>query len=533
MDLAGEGEEAGLGREWRLQTDADLVPEPRAGDDEDDEADPPVPLRSRRARRAAPGLGMRVVGNRYGAAGLILLALLATYGAAELSRPSRAAAPVAHGSTRPVQAAVVSCPVGYGARTTTVALPSSERGGLTDMRATLGGTPVSSLNGSGTAWTGPAAAPLTVRATGAPAAGLEAEQSISNRAGDDKGLAAVRCTEPGTDLWFLGPGPVAAKQIQLYLSNVDQQPASVDLEALSDNGPLDTTDGRGISVDPQTSHLVTIGQSSEGLGSIVGTARVLALHVHVTVGRVAAAVKVRTDKGKGLDWVPMATAPSNEVVVPGIPGGTGQRQLMIAVPGQADAKVKLQVITPEGAYAPGGQDTLAAPARSVATMTLDGALSGKPAAIRLVADRPILAGFSIDQGDDMALGTATPPLVSGGPAGAVAENRSGGGADSTILLSAPGKDAAVRLTAITAQGVAGSPQDVKVGAGRTLQVRPSAPAGSAEGFSIMISPLNGSGPVYAGRILTVNGGISVLPVFPTAGNLSIPPVTGSLTALVP
>jgi len=393
-----------------------------------------------------------------------------------------------------------------------VALPSTVRAGRVDVAPIAGGTAIGGLNAAGTAWSGAqTAGPVVVRATGAPAAGVETEQSTANKSGDDRGLAGLSCAEPGTDMWFLGPGPATAKTIELYLTNVDDQPASVDAEALSDNGPLDTTDGRGTGVEPHTARMINIGQSPEGLGSIVAQARVLALHVHVRVGRVAASVRARTDKGKGVDWVPLAAAPARQVVVPGIPGGDGQRQLLIAVPGQADAKVKVQVITAAGTYAPGGQDTLAAPAGSVTTLALDGALSGKPAAVRLVADRPILAGFTLNQGADVAYGTGTTALVPGGPAGPVAEDRSGNGADSTILLTAPARDATVQLTAITAQGVAANPQQVKVAAGRTLEVRPAAPAGSGQGFSVMVAPQPGSGPVYAARVLTVDKGITVLP----------------------
>jgi hypothetical protein len=526
------------------------VPEPRVGEElawddglaldaegEDERPDEAVPpARSVRAAGRAPRIGLTIIGHRYGVTLLVLLALAATYGAAQLSRPSQPAK-AAQGTRRAVQTAVVACPSAAGARTTTVALPGEDRGGRVDVAPIAGGAALGGLNGPGAAWTGTqAGGPVVVRASGAPAAGLETEQSTANKTGDDRGVAALSCPQPGTDLWFLGPGPATAKTIELYLSDVDDQAASVDVEALSDNGPLDTTDGRGTSVEPHSSRLINIGQGPEGLGTIVDTAQVLALHVRARVGRVAASVRVRTDKGKGVDWVPLAAAPAGQVVIPGIPGGDGRRTLLIAVPGQADAKVKVQVITSAGTYAPGGQDTLAAPARSVTTLPLDGALSGKPAAVRLVADRPILAGFALTRGTDVAYGTATAPLVAGGPAGPVAEDRYGtgpqGAADSTILITAPAKDATVRLTAITAQGVAANPQDVRVAAGRTLEVRPAAPAGAGEGFSVMVGPRPGSGPVYAARVLTIDKGITVLPIFPAAGQVIVPPVADSMTSLV-
>src|SRR5690606_25027780 len=114
--------------------------------------------------------------------------------------------------------------------------------------------------------------------------------------------------EPGTDLWFVGPGPLAADRLELHLTNLDAQTAVVDLTALSGELPLDTLDGRGLPIDPGSTRVVRIGDGPEGLGEIVQTAQVLALRVQATTGRVAAALRVRADDGGGVDWLPAAGA---------------------------------------------------------------------------------------------------------------------------------------------------------------------------------------------------------------------------------
>jgi hypothetical protein len=53
----------------------------------------------------------------------------------------------------------------------------------------------------------------TLRATGAIAGGLEAEQPTHWGGGPDRGLAGARCAVPGTDLWFMGPGPASGDQL--------------------------------------------------------------------------------------------------------------------------------------------------------------------------------------------------------------------------------------------------------------------------------------------------------------------------------
>ncbi|GAA2084894.1 DUF5719 family protein [Actinomadura alba] len=513
--------------------------------------------RSRRAAgRARPGgrridldVVMRVVGYRYATALLVLLALLALYGVAAFSRPSGTAR--AQGGTAPVTSAVLGCPAPAGARISalSVALPGST--GRVDLAPTKGGAAINVGPVAGAAWSkefrrasGSASGDgdgngttgsHTVRADGALAGGLEVEQTSAVGKGDDRGLAGVRCTEPGTDMWFLGPGPVDAEEIEVHLTNVDDQPAAVDTLAMSGEGPLDTTDGRGTSVPPHSDLSVRIGKTPEGLGDIVETARVLALNVRVTTGRVAAAVRIRVGDRKGVDWLPAAAPPATDVVVPGIPGGSGRRQLLVAVPGEADARVGMRVMTPDGSFAPEGRGTLDAPAQTVTPVDLERALSGKPAAIRLTSDRPIAVGFTVRQGADVAYGSATPPLGPGPLAsgGVVSGNRD----DTVVLLTAPTGAASVRVSAVGAQGAAGSPQEVKIAAERTVQVPVPVPPGGQDGFGVLITPLPGSGPVYAARVLSTGKGsdklLTILPVGPALVSVARPPVGDSLTSLIP
>ncbi|RAY14266.1 hypothetical protein DPM19_14910 [Actinomadura craniellae] len=480
---------------------------------------------------------IRFLGYRYATALLVLVALLALYGAARLSRPGAVTAET--GGSTPVTSAVLACPAPRGDRVRLSALapPGARGSGRTTVTATPGGAVVAAPGGPGVAWAQDVSAgdagSYTLRATGPPAAGLTAEQSVSAARGDDRGLAGTRCAAPGTDLWFVGPGPVAAEDIDLYITNVDAEPAAVDVLAMSGEGPLETTDGRGLQIEPYSTEIVPIGRSAAGLGEVAETAEALALRVRANTGRVAAAVRVRVAAGKGVDWLPLAPGPARSFVLPGLPAGSGERRLLVGVPGDRDARVEVKVITPDGTFAPGGQGVLDAPAASVSTLDLDRVLAGRPAAVRLVSDRPIVTGFTTRRGADVAFGTATAPLgPAGGPGGVAADNRF----DASLLLTAPDGAGAVRIVTVDAAGARGAPQDVTVAAGRTLEVRVPAPAGAGS-FGLLVTAREGSGPVHAARLLTAGRGateaVTLLPVGPARTALDLPPVGDSLSSLLP
>ncbi|MFI0357223.1 DUF5719 family protein [Actinomadura sp. 9N407] len=482
---------------------------------------------------------VRLLGLRYATAALVLLAVAALYGAASLSRP--AAKTTSPGVDDTVTSAVAVCPGGEGARLTLQGASQEllgakgDKPGQATVTPTRGGTPTGALTTTGGGWfkelPDPGDDSFTVRAAGTLAAGLEAEQTTHWPRGKDRGLAGVRCARPGTDLWFLGPGPDAAESIELHLANVDAQAAAVDVTALSGDGPLDTPDGRGTPVAPYSTKVIPIGESAEGLGEVVKTAADLALRVRATTGRVAASLRVRIDDGDGIEWLPLSPQPATSLIVPGIPGGEGRRRLLVAVPGQENAGIKVQVLTQNGAFAPQGQDTLDAPASTVTPIDLDRALTGKPAAVRLVSNRPILAGFAAEKGADVAYGTATPPLTAN-DFGVVSDNRF----DTTVTLTAPRGAASVRITPVGPQGP-GTPQDVQIPSDRTVEARISPPAGAGDNFGLLIAPRPGSGPVHATRTQSTGKDdkalFTTLPVTPAITTIRLPAVGDSKGALIP
>ncbi|WP_157431826.1 DUF5719 family protein [Actinomadura hibisca] len=477
---------------------------------------------------------MRLTAYRYAVAALVLLALAALYGAAALSRPDGPAR-AATGVRTSVTAALVACPGGEGLRLSTLAPPSAAKSavpGKGEVVPTRGGTPLGTPAAPGTVWSKDLAKTrdsFAVRAYGHLAAGLEVEQTTHWPSGGDRGLAGVRCAAPNADQWFTGPGPDAAERLDLYLTNLEAQPASVDVTALSGEGPLDTTDGRGTLVEPYSTRIVRIGKQPEGLGDIVAAAREIAIRVRSTSGRVAASLRVRSAAKAGIDWLPPAPAPATALVLPGVPGGAGQRQLLVAVPGGDDAQVRIRAITARGAFTPQGQDVLDAPAGTVTAVPLESTLAGKAAAVRITSDRPIVAGFTAQSGADVAYGTATEPL--GEVGGVVADNRF----ESWLTLTAPDRAATVRVTPVGPDGP-GAVQEIRVPAGRTAEARLAGPPG-APSFGALIALGPGSGPVHAARTLATGKGgersFTVLPIVPAPVAQRMPPVGDSPRSLVP
>jgi hypothetical protein len=77
---------------------------------------------------------------------------------------------------------------------------------------------------------------------------------------------------------------------------------------------------------------------------------------------------------------------------------------------------------------------------------------------------------------------------------------------------------------------------VQVAAGHTVVVRVSPPAGSSRQslFAVVVTPMAGSGPVYAGRVLSAAGAVrSILPVASSLSWVPLPAVHSSLLTVLP
>ncbi len=374
---------------------------------------------------------------------------------------------------------------------------------------------------------------VVVQATGAMAQGLEVEQAGSG------GLVTAQCPAPGTDFWFVGPGQAAASQVELYLMNTDSQAADAEVDALTDSGPLLGSSDTGIIVPP---HSMVV----QSLGTYLHASHALSLHVTTSVGRVAVAVRQSTggttpspvfgaaatpDPG---GWLPATQPPATSLTIPGLPGTPGTVTLYLAVPGTANAQVKVTAVTAKGTYQPTGGSGIDLPGDS-AVATQIASLSGVPAAIRITSNVPVTASAVISGGAAGSAGAISPAAVPVVEQGVAAANPAGSAGSTELVISAPGRAAAVRITTGTAKislaGQAGT--TVTVPAGQTVVTPVSPPSGGGSGpFSVVVTPEAGSGPVYVGRVIRSGGIIrTIMPLTSALTWVQLPPVQDSLHAL--
>jgi hypothetical protein len=480
-------------------------------------------------------------------AGVVLLALGAIAGAAQLAGP---AAPGGdHAAMAPQQVAVSSatraCPPVSGGGSGTVAFiagsPAASPSGpgqaelaplplagaalrtLSPVRATEAGT-LSMLTtpAAQSASKKPATvlAGWSVTATGTMAQALEAEEATS------AGLASVRCGEPGSDIWFVGPGRQGgAAQIQLDLMNIDALPASVDVNVITDAGAVQAGDDTGITVPPHQT-------VTESLSSMADGASVVAIEVRTSIGRVAADVSESSSHGGTASWLPSTTAPSTQLVIPGVPPSGGTAGLYIVVPGTANARISVLAITAQGQHQPFGSQAVDLPGDSASYVPLTPL--GGPAALELTANVPVAAAVLVPGSGLGAFTAATAPISE---QAVVAGNTTGSGLGVTVALSAPVGPARVRLTELAGAAGATGSQVVTVAAGHTLTVPAALPRGAQRGsaFAVVITPLAGSGPLYAARVETrgPNTVVSIIPAVSALTTITLPPVRDSYDAISP
>ncbi|WP_248961792.1 DUF5719 family protein [Sphaerisporangium perillae] len=473
-----------------------------------------------------------LIENRFGFLALVLIALGALFGVAFVTRQGVTPAPVPAPGRVAVESVSTVCPAPGGGRISAVTPPGGKGAGAATI-AEIGGKPsgAAKLEQPGVPWQRDLPAksgPVKVAGTGAMAAGLEATQTTRQLTGAARGLAGVRCAEPGSSTWFVGPGPATA-DVQLYLTNADAAQAVIEVMVYAGEGPVVSESGNGLVLKPGEHRTIRVRD-------LAPSPLIMAVEVRTISGRVAASARAVLGKGKGADWLPASTEPATSVVVPGIPGGGGLRELYVTAPGDADTVVHIKALTADGFYAMKNRESLDVPAGSTASLDLSTGIGGQPAAIVLTSEMPIVAGL-------MATGTGTRQDVAfsaGAPAievgSVVADNRSGKKVSSRLILSAPAAAGKVRVQTLPRRGAAPAPVEVQIPGSRTKEIKLAAPAGGGD-YSVVVLPLPGSGPVYGGRVMderTPEGLLLTTQPLALARTWAIvPPVAESSTVVLP
>lgn len=351
---------------------------------------------------------------------------------------------------------------------------------------------------------------LVAAASGDLAAGLEVEQVTRGESGPERGLAGLRCEAPKPDLWFVGGATTLGNDTTLVLANPDDTPATVNVSIYSAQHELSPPLGQGIVVRPHS-------RMGIRLDTLAPDENLLALHVQSSRGRVAAAlrhIRRSTVATGGVDWVPQAQPPARRVVVPGFPQGPGTRTLMVTNPGTDDTTFSVTVTTSDGQFVPSGMDSVSAPAGRTVLVNLSSLTTASALAATVTSDGgPLVAGGFVDDlqsGPVREFGYTAGALPLSGPA-LVTDVVIDRPTESTLVLTATDGPATVQVSPVPVFGESGAkpspPKTVRIGAGRTATLRLSTffPAGAQARLAIEVTPLPGSGPVYAARYLREHG----------------------------
>lgn len=273
------------------------------------------------------------------------------------------------------------------------------------------------------------------------------------------GLVVGRCPGVVDDAWYAGLGSAQRHLGVLVLTNLSQTPAVLDVTLWSPEGPVDAVGGEGLVVEAGSTRTVRLSDLAAGED-------VLGVHVARRRGAVAvAALDTSTGSAQGSELVSPMASPSRRVVLAGLVG-RGTRTLSVLNPGETTARARVEVLGPDGTFAPEGLDEVRVRPGSVTRVSLPGSVGDGPAALRVVSDEPVVASASAASDGDLSVledvgdwtGGALVPV-----GGAVGEP--------DLLLTAPGD--AGRTVVVEGRGPDLARRDraeVSVPAGSTVRV---------------------------------------------------------------
>ena len=224
----------------------------------------------------------------------------------------------------------------------------------------------------------------------------------------DSPLAAADCGPPDVDVWFTGVGAGARHSSMIELTNPDAGRAVVDIEVRGRDGLVDAPELRGLAVPGGQTVRVDLAETIPRRDD-------LALHVQTTRGRVAADVLDTFDTlgagPGGSDWLPAQTEPAARNLLLGLPGGGGQRVLVLSNPGDDEARAGVQVVSQRSVFSPEGLDDVVVPAQSTVRVRLSKALRESvnddevPVGVRIDSTEPVTSGLRLSVGADLVQST--------------------------------------------------------------------------------------------------------------------------------
>ncbi len=351
-----------------------------------------------------------------------------------------------------------------------------------------------------------AATAVVATAAGPQAGGLAVEQVSRAQSGPLRGLSSVRCEPPVANSWFIGAATTINDESLLLLINPYDDSALVNVSVYSKAGRLDVPGSTGITVGPRS-------RLAQQLSKWAPDEPWLAVRVEAVAGRVSPAIR-RTRLVKqvpsGIDWLPRSAPPSEFVTVGALPGGAGDRTLVLVNPGRDPALVRVELARQDGQFVPVELAEVEVAAERVVAVSLTKVLEGKSASLRVESDGPpVLAGAHAEirgetgPGIDFLVSAGMEPLS--GPA-LTTDNRADASADTAFMFAAPDGPAELTLTQVPLIGKARTAKTkvVPIEQGKLVVIALSTAFGRGDPLPVLVTPSGNSAPVYGVRITTEN-----------------------------
>jgi hypothetical protein len=328
------------------------------------------------------------------------------------------------------------------------------------------------------------------------APGIAATQGWLVPSGDQRSLGSAPCQQAGAEFWILAGGGAPGRQERLVLTNPGGNPVSVDVTLHGGDGPVASSNGKGVVVPAHGRAAVLLDSISGDLGSP-------AVHVVAQGGLVSAVVNdlwLDGTRAGGSDDATPSAAPSRVQVVPAVPV-EGRAILRVAVPGSGEAVVQARVLTAQGPRALPSGAVVRVDGGSVADIDLS-RLPAATVGIQVRADVPVVAAALTYRVKGSAPGDLAWSASTEGLAGVAGLPLDSPGAGSTPLsrnlwLTVTGDSAAVQVVTVDARGAVRS---------QTAQVPPDTTSAVpvAGATSVWVRRLSGAGEVHAGVVSWVN-----------------------------
>jgi hypothetical protein len=367
---------------------------------------------------------------------------------------------------------------------------------------------------------------FAVEARGTLAAGTAAETSTLVPGAQVHGFSSASCSPPGREHWFVGGSGSEGKRGTLVLSNPSDVSAVVDVDVWAESGPVDAAATQDVNVPPKSQRVFL-------LDALAPEAAVVAVHVSTERGKVSAAVEVHESaeaEPRGLSYLPAASEPSTELLIPGVPK-IGNPTLMLFAPGETDAIVSLTYQGEHGSFTPASQSVVTVPSGEILSVPLEGL--EETIAVAVSSDEPVTAGVRVKRGSedgfpDIAFSAAAEPLS--GPAAALLGRSSASFTTSLSLSSVVDSASRATIQTLDEDGAIANEQTVDVPARSTVQIDLERAEDTSYPFAV-VRPADPGSLVVTRQVGASTGDgsyIDVLPLTSPVVEVQVPEVVNEL-----